>query len=166
MKRFLSFICALVGLGGAPVVQAQPLDYEQLILLDAESLAETGIKEAYERVLPSLRKYVLQPAPIEELIDGDAPTYAVRSLGISYDIYSSKTSQEQSWANATFALFYFVNRQLANQSHKFYAINGGNDLGGMFLTEVQYRAAMASLKKKSDWPYIPNQDAPWYGQPH
>lgn len=166
MKRFLSFICALLGLGVAPLVQAAPLDYDQLILLDAESLAETGIKEAYERVLPALRKYVAQHAPLEELIDRDTPAYAVRALGTRHEIYSPGTSQEQSWANATFVLFYLVNRQLADQLPKFYAINSGNDLGGMFLTDTQYQAAMASLKTKSDWPYIPTQDAPWYGKPH
>jgi hypothetical protein len=166
MKRFLSLTCALFGLGAAPVVPAQPLDYDQLILLDAESLAETGIREAYERILPSLKKYVHQPARIEELIDSGAPAYAVRSPAARYDIYSEKTPQEQSWANATFALFDIVNRQLVNRSHKFYAISAGNELGGMFLTEVQYRAATKSLKNKSDWPYIPDRDAPWYGQPH
>ena len=166
MKRFLSFICALLGLGVAPVVQAAPLDYNQMILLDAESLAETGIKEAYERVLPALKMYVAQPAPLEELIDHDAPAYAIRAFGTSHEIYSPETSQEQSWANATFVLFHLVNRQLAGQSHKFYAINSGNDLGGMFLTDAQYQAARASLKQKSDWPYMPTQDAPWYGKPH
>ena len=166
MKRFLSFVCALLGLGVSPVLQAQPLDYEQLILLDAESLAETGIKEAYERLLPALRKYVDQPAPLEELIDRNAPAYAVRALGTSHEIFSPETSQERSWANATFVLFHLVNRQLADQSPKFYAINSGNDLGGMFLTDVQYQAAKASLKEKSDWPYLPTQDAPWYGKPH
>ena len=147
-------------------MQAQPLDYEQLIALDAESMAEAGIKDAYARVLPSLSKYVPQPAAIEEVIDRTNSSYAVRSPGVSYDIYSAGTSQEQSWANATFALFDLVNRQLAHHSHKLYAINGGNDLFGMFLSEDQYRGGIASLKKKSDWPYLPTLDAPWYGQPH
>ena len=34
------------------------LDYDQWIILDAEDLAETGIAEAYEGLLPVLRKYV------------------------------------------------------------------------------------------------------------
>lgn len=34
----------------------------------------------------------------------------------------------------------------------FSPINGGNDLGGMFLTEVQARAAREGLSNKGDWP--------------
>jgi hypothetical protein len=48
------------------------LDYEQLILLDAENLAEAGIREAYESLLPELRKYVPQPAQVDEVIDNDS----------------------------------------------------------------------------------------------
>lgn len=166
MKPLLLLFCVLLGVSAATVAPAQSLDYEQLILLDAETLAETGIKEAYARVLPSLKKYGLQPGPIEELINNDAPTYAVRAGGKRYEIYSAKSLEAQSWGNATFALFSIVNRQLANHSHKFYAFNSGNDLGGMFLSEAQYQAAIRSIKRKSDWPYIPTQVRPWYGQPH
>ncbi len=45
------------------------LDYDQWIHLDAENLAETGIAEAYERLLRELVKYVPQPAMVEEVID-------------------------------------------------------------------------------------------------
>jgi hypothetical protein len=41
------------------------LDYDQLILLDAEDLAEAGILKAYESLLPELRKYVPRPAEVE-----------------------------------------------------------------------------------------------------
>jgi hypothetical protein len=44
-------------------------------------------------------------------------------------------------ANATYALFSIVNTQLAGSPCRFYAINGGNELGGMFLTPEQCEAA-------------------------
>lgn len=75
-------------------------------------------------------------------------------------------TQEQSWSNATYALFDIVNRQLTHTRYKFYAVNGGNELGGMFLTLDQYKAAVAALRKKTYWPYIPDRTAPWYGQSH
>ena len=47
-----------------------------------------------------------------------------------------------------------------------YAINGGNDLGGMFLTQAQAAAAQKTLRNKSDWPYFPKDELDWYGQYH
>jgi hypothetical protein len=54
------------------------LDYDRWIHLDAEDLAETGIAQAYESLLPELRKYVQQPAHLEQLIDNDTPRYSVK----------------------------------------------------------------------------------------
>lgn len=54
------------------------LDYDRWIHLDAEDLAETGIREAYEALLPELRKYAPQPAHVEEVIDSETPSYSVR----------------------------------------------------------------------------------------
>lgn len=141
------------------------LNYEELIPLDAEDLAETGIKAAYEELLPALRKYISSAAPIQERIDSDSPSYSVACLGKEYFIYGGE-DQEESWGNATFALFDIVNRQLEKTNHRFFAINGGNDLGGMFLTHVEAEAARKSLTSKQDWPYLPKHEAPWYGQYH
>jgi hypothetical protein len=44
--------------------------------------------------------------------------------------------------------------------------NGGNDLGGMFLTEREVEEATRSLPKRTDWPYIPIDSPPWFGQFH
>ena len=57
-------------------------------------------------------------------------------------------------------------RQLTDSQYRFYAINGGNDLGGMFLTAAEVGEFKNSLGKKSDWPYLPTQKHPWYGQEH
>ena len=40
------------------------LDYDKLIFLDAEALAEGGIREAYTSILPHLKEYVAEPAEV------------------------------------------------------------------------------------------------------
>jgi hypothetical protein len=144
------------------------LDYDQLILLDAEDLAEAGIREAYESVLPELRKHVPQPAQVEEVIDTDAGRYVVKSGTREFVIYAPDLNDEggESWGRATVAFFTIVNDQLINSQYRFYAINGGNDLGGMFLTPSQAAAAQKALPNKTDWPYVPKDEPDWYGQYH
>lgn len=144
------------------------LDYDQMILLDAEDLAEAGIREAYESLLPELRKYVPQPAEVEEVIDNNAGRYAVKSGTREFVIYAPELNDEggESWGRATVTFFTIVNDQLANSQYRFYAINGGNDLGGMFLTPSQAAAAQQSLSNKTDWPYFPKDEPEWYGQYH
>lgn len=144
------------------------LDYDKLVHLDAEDLAETGVREAYDRLLPELRKYVPNPAPIEEQIDSDTPRYAVRCAGTEYVISSPQLGEENggSWCRATVAFFEIVNRQLVGSAYRFYAINGGNDLGGMFLTPEQAIQARDALPNRRDWPYLPTSEPPWYGEYH
>jgi hypothetical protein len=45
------------------------LDYEKLIPLDAEALAEGGIREAYASILPHLIQYVAEPAEVQEIAE-------------------------------------------------------------------------------------------------
>jgi hypothetical protein len=144
------------------------LDYEQLIHLDAEALAEAGLREAYERLLPQLRKYVPRPASVEEVIETDTPSYSVRCGAQEYVIYGPDLDEKSgnSWGRATFALFRIINDQLVGSDHCFFAINGGNDLGGMFLTPAQARASQDALVERTDWPYLPTDEYPWYGQNH
>ena len=144
------------------------LDYDQWIHLDSEALAETGIDEAYESLLPELLKYVQEPARIQELIDNDVPSYSVKCGDREFVIYEPGLDEENgnSWGRATFAFFTIVNDQLASSKYRFYAINGGNDLGGMFLTPAQARVAQKALPNKKDWPYLPEDEPPWYGQYH
>jgi len=141
------------------------LDYDRLIHLDAEELAETGIGEAYQALQPELRKYLPEPATIEELTDHDAPRYSVKCRDREFVIYEPG-DEEESWGRATFAFFTLINDQLVSSEYRLYAINGGNDLGGMFLTEAQARAAQKALRNKGDWPYLPDNRPPWYGQHH
>ncbi|CAN7562764.1 hypothetical protein LJR143_003920 [Pseudoxanthomonas sp. LjRoot143] len=142
------------------------LDYEKLILLDAENLAETGIGAAYDELLPELKHYISNPEQIEQFIDNDLPRYAIRSNGAEYVIYAPDMPENESWGAATYVFFKIVNDQLADTQVRLYAINGGNDLGGLFLTHEQARAAQVSLPNPSDWPYLPEANGPWYGQHH
>ena len=128
--------------------------------MDAEALAEGGIAEAYERLLLRLRDFVANPVEIIEERDDDSPSYLVRFGDKSFPIYGFDTDDmSESWENATVALFTIVNDQLANSTHRFYAINGGNDLFGMFLTPAQAEEVRAN---ESDWPYLPNEPE-WSG---
>ena len=89
------------------------LDYDQMVFLDAEDLAEGGIGEAYESLLPKLRQYVAEPAGIEEDLDDDAPRYAVRFGAREFVIYGPDLDEQQgqSWGRATHAFFTIVNAQ-------------------------------------------------------
>lgn len=117
-------------------------------------------------MLPTLRQYVSTPASVEEIDRPETDYYAVRSQGVEYVIYGPGDSDTPpAWGRATFALFDIVNRQLQNAPRKFYAINGGNDLGGMFLTEAELRAARHALPNRRDWPYLPTNVAPNFGAP-
>lgn len=145
------------------------LDYDQWIHLDAEYLAEAGIAEAYQSLLPELRKYVHEPAQLEELLDNDTPRYSVKCGELEFVICGPELAEglgDHSWGRATYAFFTIVNDQLASSPYRFYAINGGNDLGGMFLTPEQAEAAQTGLPRKQDWPYLPTDEGGWYGQYH
>ncbi len=65
--------------GGSARRESLELDYDELVHLDAEDLAETGIKKAYDELLPQLGKYVSQPARVVEIIDEEAPRPPPRS---------------------------------------------------------------------------------------
>lgn len=144
------------------------LDYNKMLRLDAEDLAEGGILRAYEPVREILSQYVAEPAEIQELVDDGKPSYAVRCREQQYVIYSPALPDDegQSWGRASYAFFKIVNDQLTKSEYRLYAINGGNDLGGMFLTQAEFEAARTSLPRKEDWPYLPTLEHPWYGQCH
>lgn len=144
------------------------INYDDAVHLDAEQLAECGIAEAYESMMPKLREFVPIPAKIDEDCDDDASSYAVRCGDKTFQIYSPDLDVDggSSWGRATFALFAIVNGQLEDANHRFYAINGGNDLFGIFLTPEEATAAQKSLPNKCDWPYLPKNEEPWNGQYH
>lgn len=144
------------------------LNYSDAFPLDAEALAEGGIAEAYESLSPALRRFVKSPAAVEENLDNDLPGYSVSWGGKQFCIYGPNLDEGagESWGRATVALFAIVNDQLKDSCYRFYAINGGNDLFGIFLTPQEAAAAQKSLPNKTDWPYIPRDGDEWFGQYH
>lgn len=141
------------------------IDYDLTVMLDAEDLAEQGMAEGYDLVREAVREHGVDLADLIERVDEEAGTYSVESLGRSYVIHRSLDDQ-QSWANATVALFDIVNRQLAEYPMSLYAINGGNDLFGILLTADEAARAGAALANPTDRPYLPVAEPPWFGQPH
>ena len=168
MTSFFSWLFKSKKAETAAAPTVSPLDYDSLISLDAEALAEQGISEAYEGILPELGKYVDCPAQMEEVMDSEMTSYTIRCGDDSYGIYAPELDDTEggAWGRAAYALFAIINKQLDHAPVRFYAINGGNDLGGLFLTPEQAGKAQATLPRKSDWPYIPEPDAPWFGMHH
>jgi len=144
------------------------LDYDNVVHLDAESLAEGGVKAAYDALLPRLLQFISSPTPVVELIDEQAPSYSVRHGKQEYLIYGPDldNDEDDSWGRATLVFFTIVNTQLRSSTHRLFALNGGNDLMGIFLTESEAQEARKTLPQRTDWPYLPENSHPWYGQYH
>jgi len=143
-------------------------DYDTAIHIDAEDLAEGGVARAYQRLLPELRKFVEHPIELTEIMDNGLPSYKILFDEQEYLIYSAEEpgTESESWTRATYFFFVIVNTQLAGTGTRFYAIMGGNDLSGIFLSAEHAALAQSALPRKSDWPYIPELNGPWYGQFH
>ncbi len=148
------------------VVQlVDPLDYDKMVHLDAEELAEGGLAAAYDELLPEILQFAADPiAAIEEFEESDG-SFRARAGEQVYTIWSGNGERGEGWTRASIALFDVVNRSLENSNVRFYAFYGGNDLSGMFLTEDQVAKARAALPKRSDWPYLVVDEPPNYGFP-
>jgi hypothetical protein len=143
------------------------LDYDEMIHLDAEEIAEQGIVEAYEAMRPSLEKYIQRADEVEEIVNIDVGAYTVRFRGQDFVVYSPELGTDgESWGRATYVLFHIINEQLKSKSVRLYAFYGGNDLGGMFLNEAAVEKSRSILMNRRHWPFIPELESPWYGQYH
>jgi hypothetical protein len=149
-----------------PVDESGEIDYDLALMLHAEDLAEQGIAEAYQQLAPRLAEYGVAASPVIEYADSLASLYSVDFDGHRYVVYGAGVALEDAWGLATYALFDIVNRQLASTDVRFYAINGGNDLLGIFMTLELAERARHVLPRKSDWPYLPVSEPPWFGICH
>ena len=149
-----------------PVDDSGEIDYDLALHLDAEDLAEQGILSAYQQVAPRLTEYGITAGTVTENDDSLANLYSVDFDGRRYAVYGPNVAVEDAWGLATHALFDIVNRQLAPTGVRFHAINGGNDLFGIFMTPEQAERARQALPHKSDWPYLPVSEPPWFGMYH
>ena len=57
------------------------LNYDNMLFLDAEDLAEAGIKKAYDSLVRDLGRYISPPVEVREVVDNDAPSHVVRCGG-------------------------------------------------------------------------------------
>ena len=143
------------------------LDWDRLIHLDAEKLAEGGMKEAYDGLLPTLEKYVKEPLVLTEVQLENSDNYVVEFNGRRWTVYDEDTqSSGEAWVNAAVAFFEIVNSQLTNSDWTFYAFYGSNDFSGMFLTQQEFEMSREKLPKKSDWPYLPTHEGEYNGRPY
>ena len=144
---------------------SDPLDYDQVVSLDAEDLAEQGILSAYLKLLPELQQHGAAPMEVSEDIDPDTAQYAVVADGQRHQIWEAGAKNDDGWERATLAFFQIVNASLSGSEYKFYALYGGNDLSGIFLTREAFDAARASIAQRSNWPWMPVNEPPRYGYP-
>jgi hypothetical protein len=144
---------------------SDPLDYDQIIQLDAEDLAEQGIRAAYVALLPSLRLHMNSPLEVTEEIDDRVASYVVVADDHRYGIWGPNLDPADGWARAAVAFFAIVNANLRQSPYKLYALYGGNDLSGMFLSDEQYSLAHQGIERISNRPYLPVMDPPHYGFP-
>lgn len=145
----------------------------RLFRADAESLAEDGVGDFLREIEPFLRKQGVTISQIEDQFhDSD---YSVTVNGVDYLIYNAdelKLDQQNLasiWGLAMVRSFAIVNELLANakSDEQLYAVNGGNDLFGIFLTP-ELRDAVCNLPGLTlqDRPYVPKEEHSWYGQEH
>jgi hypothetical protein len=150
-----------------PVDDTGKINYDLALILDAEDLAEDGIQDAYNAITPHLAQHGVQARPVTENIDSSLGHYSVSFDDQRYVIFGPGVSGEaDSWGLATYALFDIVNRQLTASDVRFFAINGGNDLQGIFMSTAEAERARRALPRKSDWPYLPAPEPPWFGMFH
>lgn len=136
-------------------------------MLDAEELAEAGIRDAYLGLLPELRKFVPDPNSVEEEVGPSSEYYKVWSGGMKYIIYDGSSDDVfETWARATLVFFRIVNKQLTASDIRFFALYGGNDLQGVFLSANEAEKIRKGTEGPQNWPYEPTMLAPWYGQYH
>jgi hypothetical protein len=141
------------------------IDYDLAISLDAEDLAELGIQDAYRELAPHMAALGVEPRPITETIDMALGAYAVECDGHRYAISGPDLPDEHSWGLASHALFDIVNRQMAATDVRLFAISGGNDQFGIFMSPAQAERARRALSHKRDWPHLPTSEPPWSGLP-
>jgi hypothetical protein len=140
---------------------------------DAESLVEGGICEFVREIEPFLARQGVTINQLKDDIDESGYTVSVnKKEHVIYDAAELKRDQKQLvsiWGLATARGFAIINEMLTNSGsdERLYAVNGGNDLFGIFLSpELREAVCDHPDATLSDRPYIPNAEHPWYGQEH
>ena len=141
---------------------------------DAEDLAEWGVASFLKDIQPFLEKQGIRLESIEESDIEDH--YKIMVNGRTHLIWSRKEMKidingEQRgllWGLAPSRCFSIVNQLLieADSNERIYAVNGGNDLDGFFLTEEQYRLICQHPSADPGYgPYVITEEYPNHGWP-
>ena len=88
------------------------LNDEEMIYLDAESLAETGIEEAYTELKSYLNNLGITPDFIQEETDSSIGLYTVRHKKSKYNVYGPHINSRYSWGLATYASIQYSQRAI------------------------------------------------------
>jgi hypothetical protein len=135
-----------------------PFTPEQIIHLDAEDLAEGCIPYAYQAVAQALQGHGVDLLDINDQGDGSYVIGEWRywSFPVTVD---APPSSGMSWDYAAWIFFRMVNAQLEGRPVKLYALNVGNDLDGVILTEEEARGVWAVRRSGVRWnlPYFPTR---------
>lgn len=145
------------------------------LLTDAESLAEGGVDEFLEQARPFLESRGATVPEAQDVVDDSYGAYSVVVGTTEHTIYTAAESRQAVeqlgllWGLATARAFGLINGLLAEAGaqDRLYALSGGNDLAGVFLTD----AMAAVIRSQPDLPfdsipYTPDTEHPWFGQPH
>ena len=141
-------------------------DWGRKFYADAEDLAEGGIAQFLRSIEPFLKRQGVDGLEIEEQLSETGYTVIIGST--PYPIYTQEEMEtEDGWWLATVRTFELVNELLvlAGSEERFYAVGGGNDMFGLFLTPALHEV-ICNHKDASprECPYVPLIDPPWYGQ--
>ena len=137
---------------------------------DSENLAEGGVGEYLNELKPYLRRLGVEFTVKNNWGDHD---YTVTMNGEEHLIWSTEEFEKERNGEralirnlSTLRTFSIINQMLSevDAKEKFYAVN---DMGGVFLTPALKDTICKSAGfRKIDWPYIPDPDDDWNGQPH
>jgi hypothetical protein len=135
---------------------------------DAEDLAEGGVAGFLDAIRPVLQAHGVA-AVVEE--DGFSDReYWLRVSGRHWLIYSpeeldSRPEGSDIWSLATVRAFAYINELLAAAAapDRLYAVNGGNDLFGIFLTPELLQAVHEYAGRVRGRPYTPVDEPPSHG---
>jgi hypothetical protein len=140
---------------------------------DAEELAEGGILGFLGTIAPFLATEGVTVPEIQEDLSEDR--YRLKLASSDFEIYGPEdvareaTEPGRVWAIATVRTFELVNQLLATtkSQERLYAVNGGNDLFGLFLTQAQFSEITSHAGSVAPGaPYQVQDDPPWYGDRH
>jgi hypothetical protein len=147
----------------------------RLFHADAEDLTEGGVGDFLRQIEPFLKAQGISLNHVED--DVSEQGYCVKVNGRRYKLYDTdelhKREREKQlgllWGLSGARAFAIVNGLLeeAGSEERLYAVNGGNDLFGFFLTAA-LREAICRYPgvKPANRPYLHTDEYPWFGQEH